>query len=135
VEHINRTTSVLGGGQQHGAVAARSVIRPERNVGTEDGSCTTEKVFEILPPDAVGELGWTVREKRRQKETKVTLPTKSWVRVSLGGPERPSRFCLEAVAIWMTASISSFEGGGGGLGDLGRAEAGRERREDWKNPL
>jgi hypothetical protein len=65
VEHINRTTSVLSGGQQHSPIAARSVIRPERNVGTEDSSCTTEKVFEILPPDAVGKLSSTVRKKRR----------------------------------------------------------------------
>jgi hypothetical protein len=39
-----------------------------------------------------------------------TLPTNSCVRVSLGGPGLPSGEALLEVAIWMTASMSSFEG-------------------------
>lgn len=62
---------------------------------------------------------------------RITLPTKSWVLVSLIGTERPSGVCLAEVAIWMTASMSSLEGGGGGLGDLGWAEGGRETRGCW----
>jgi len=42
----------------------------------------------------------------------------------------PSGVCPAEVAICMTASISSFEGCGGGLGDLGRAKVG-----DWEESL
>jgi len=37
----------------------------------------------------------------------------------LTGIDLPSGVWPAEVAIWMTASISSFEGWGGGLGDLG----------------
>jgi hypothetical protein len=46
-----------------------------------------------------------------------TLPTKSWVLVSLTGPARPSGEGRDEVAIWMTASMSSLVGAVGGLGE------------------
>jgi len=44
------------------------------------------------------------------------------------GIDLPSGVWPAEVAIWMTASISSFEGWGGGLGDLGLGKVGGLRK-------
>jgi len=61
-----------------------------------------------------------------------TFPTNNCVRVSLSsGARPPSGDDLEEVAIWMTASISSFERLVGGVGEA----AERELRENWQRRL
>jgi len=52
------------------------------------------------------------------------LPTKSCVLVSLIGIDLPSGVWPAEVAIWMTASISSFEGWDWGTWDEARSWAG-----------
>lgn len=49
------------------------------------------------------------RRRKKRDVGRLTLPTKSCVRVSLGGFDVRGEFD-EAMAIWMTASISSFVG-------------------------
>lgn len=57
----------------------------------------------------------------KNKEIKRTFPTNNWVRVSFGGP-RPSGDEREEVAIWMTASMSSFVGAEGGAGEAAESD-------------
>lgn len=37
-------------------MAARAIVRAERDVGAQYGARASEEIFEILPPDAVWEL-------------------------------------------------------------------------------
>lgn len=111
VEHINCTACILGGGEQDGAIAARAVVRPEGDVCAEDSAGLAEKIFEVLPADAVRELqGQGKRWSQERATGRLTLPTKSCVRVSLPGRGPPGGLGREDVACLMTASMSSSEG-------------------------
>ena len=55
-KHVHSPTRIFRRRQEHCAISPRAIIRPERNIGAEDGASLSEEVFEVLPADAVGEL-------------------------------------------------------------------------------
>ena len=56
VEHVDGASSILGCGQEHGAVSSTAIVGSQRDICAQYCASTTEEIFEVLPADAVGEV-------------------------------------------------------------------------------